>query len=316
MVSEERYKQIKEKCEEKGYELITKQNEIMNNQSLVTYICPIHGEYTTRVTSIMQGKSCYKCSRNNALTKAWQKRKGNYHDNTYEKLLNACKQNSYEPLFDDESDLRYHSYVKYICPKHGVKQIRVGNLINGKRCNECNIEYKHELFKFTPDEVVDRIENLGSKIYNPEEYINQDIKNLIVSCPRCGSKFTTSLKHFLQHGGQQCSGCYRKESIGELRIRHYLEDHDIKFDSEKMFDDCRDNGMLRFDFYLPDMDIAIEFDGEQHFIDNHYFNYDFNKNRLHDEIKTQYCIDHGIKLIRIPYKKLDYINDILEKEIA
>lgn len=42
----------------------------------------------------------------------------------------------------------------------------------------------------------------------------------------------------------------------------------VSFEKEKTFIDCvnpKTNFLLRFDFYLPDYNIIIEYDGEQHF---------------------------------------------------
>ena len=100
-----------------------------------------------------------------------------------------------------------------------------------------------------------------------------------------------------------------------MKIRKYLELHNIDFYPEHWFPDCRDEKPLPFDFYLYNNNIAIEFDGEQHFEDTHYFNYSIEKNRLHDEIKTDYCRKNDIKLIRIPYWDLNKIDKILDKEL-
>ena len=35
----------------------------------------------------------------------------------------------------------------------------------------------------------------------------------------------------------------------------------------------------------------------------------------HDNIKTQYCLDNNIKLIRIPYWEFDNIENILKQEL-
>lgn len=70
------------------------------------------------------------------------------------------------------------------------------------------------------------------------------------------------------------------------------------------FDDCRDINLLPFDFYLPDYNLCIEYDGIHHFEINEYFG---GVDRLkytkkHDKIKNIYCKLNNIKLIRISYK--------------
>ena len=78
------------------------------------------------------------------------------------------------------------------------------------------------------------------------------------------------------------------------------------------FDDCKNKNKLRFDFYLPDLNTIIEYDGEHHFKENKYFGEgNLEYITVNDEIKNQYCIDNKIKLIRIPYWKFDVIENIL-----
>ena len=105
----------------------------------------------------------------------------------------------------------------------------------------------------------------------------------------------------------------KKESNGERAVRLYLENHDIDYVQGKWFKDCRDVNPLPFDFYLPNENKMIEFDGEQHFREKHFFAYDFEKNQRHDAIKNKYCEENNISLIRIPYWKIYKVNDILDE---
>lgn len=251
--------------------------------------------------------------RNCAWTQSLKERQEKY----YNKCLEICEEEGYKLLSKKEDIQTYNTYIEYECPEHGVQKIKVGNLFSGKRCPDCGLKKRSEIFRLSQDEVERRIDECGGFCHNPEEYINQDECNLVIDCPRCGQPFETSLDLFTQHGGQLCPDCYKKESIGEVKIRKYLESHNIPFDQEHWFPDCRDVYPLRFDFLLlTEEKIIIEFDGIQHFIDNHYFNYNIEKNKLHDEIKNKYCEDNGYKLIRIDYKNINKIDSILDKELA
>ena len=115
-----------------------------------------------------------------------------------------------------------------------------------------------------------------------------------------------------------CDDCYRKESIGERRIRQYLERHCIPYIPEAWFHDCRDIKPLPFDFYLNENNTIIEFDGKQHFYDGKKFfhnTYDYEITKRHDKIKNKYCEDNSINLIRIPYWKLNEIDIILDTKL-
>jgi hypothetical protein len=76
---------------------------------------------------------------------------------------------------------------------------------------------------------------------------------------------------------------------------------------------CKYINVLPFDFYLPKYNICIEYDGEQHFEPLEFFGgiKAFDELKKRDEIKTKFCRDNNIKLIRISYR--DSIKKYLEK---
>ena len=132
----------------------------------------------------------------------------------------------------------------------------------------------------------------------------------------CGNMFKTSKRALLQNISTHC-GCSKPISKGEIKIRELLTANNTDFVSEYYFSDLKyvdSNIFPKFDFYLPEFNCIIEFDGKQHFEVNSFFDAkDEIKDR--DGVKTQYCLDNNIKLIRIPYthlKKLR-IDDLLPK---
>lgn len=312
---EKMYNIILEFTKKHNYQLITKKEELESNESKVKYICPKHGEYTTKVCSIKAGKICYKCSREKALRKRWDKSLQERQDKLYKKILSICNEENYKLISTKDEIASYNSYITYQCPKHGDNIIKISNLISGKRCYQCAKELSAERYKLDLNEVELRVIKYGGILLNKNDYKNQTTKSLKIICPKCGEIFITSLRNFTQHKGQLCSNCYRKESIGEFKIRKYLEKQNIEFVQEKWFPDCRDINPLPFDFYLPEYNICIEFDGEQHFKDNHFFNYSIDLNKKHDDIKNKYCKNNHIKLIRIPYLKIGSIQSILHNQL-
>ena len=77
--------------------------------------------------------------------------------------------------------------------------------------------------------------------------------------------------------------------------------------SEKYFSGCinpNTNGRLRFDFYLPDYNLCIEFDGKQHFETGKWAwtkEIKVEDIRYMDDLKNQFCKDNNINLLRLPY---------------
>lgn len=104
------------------------------------------------------------------------------------------------------------------------------------------------------------------------------------------------------------------KSCGEQKIQEILYSLDITYEKEKVFQNCinpKTNYLLRFDFYLPDYNCYIEYDGVQHFkYSNNGWNNKkhFEKVKYRDSIKNQYCQNNNIKLIRIPYFDFDKID--------
>ena len=66
---------------------------------------------------------------------------------------------------------------------------------------------------------------------------------------------------------------------------------------------------ISFDFYLPDYNLCIEYDGEQHNkIIKYWGDFDGLKDRQKkDNIKNDFCKKNNIKLIRISYLEKDKI---------
>jgi len=75
---------------------------------------------------------------------------------------------------------------------------------------------------------------------------------------------------------------------------------------------------LPFDFYIPDKNKIIEFDGKQHYDETHFFDHNdsrfdtlYSYIKYHDNIKTNYCNEKGIQLLRIPYNKINEVDLLL-----
>ncbi len=115
----------------------------------------------------------------------------------------------------------------------------------------------------------------------------------------------------------------RTSSLGEARIKDYLIANDIKFYTEHTFEELRNwftGKHLRFDFFLPEYKLCIEYDGIQHFKyvkDFHGKNKEIGNKRLgaqikRDEIKNKFCKAYAINLLRINYQQYHKIESILK----
>ena len=96
-------------------------------------------------------------------------------------------------------------------------------------------------------------------------------------------------------------------SKNENYIATILKANNISFNRQYTFDDCLSpkGNVLKFDFYVNNQYI-VEFDGKQHQDDIAWMESTDNL-KQRDMIKTQYCLQHNIPIIRIPNVKLDNI---------
>ena len=118
-------------------------------------------------------------------------------------------------------------------------------------------------------------------------------------------------RHQLISGSVHSCGCSRY-SKGEDKISQLLKENNIKFESQKYFTSCKipeSNQPLRFDFYLPDYNTIIEYDGKQHFKPIQYFGGEegFKKRQFYDSFKNNWCKQNNIKIIRIPYTHYEFL---------
>jgi len=240
----------------------------------VKILCKYHGEFLQSPANHLRGNGCPKCigkgeNISDIINKAKLKHKN--YDYSLVDFINKM------------------SKIKIICPKHGIFEQRVSHHLNGSGCPKCVGKGK------TTQEFIKEIRLIHGDKYNYSivEYIDDKTKIDII-CPKHGLFKQTAGKHL---SGQGCPIC--KESKGEREIRQYLLDKKIIFIPQKRFKDCKDKRPLPFDFYLPELNICIEYQGQQHFkpISNLGGLNGFKEILKRDKIKEKYCLDNNIKLI-------------------
>jgi hypothetical protein len=115
----------------------------------------------------------------------------------------------------------------------------------------------------------------------------------------CGNETYVISENLLSGNTQSCGLC-SNNSHGNIKIEQILKENNIDYVREKRFDSCRDKFPLPFDFYVNNQ-YCIEYDGKQHYNKNTFFRYI----KMHDSIKSKWCKDNNIPLIRIPYTHYD-----------
>lgn len=197
-------------------------------------------------------------------------------------------------------------------------RVTLNNLISkhgSGRCPSCGIAMRNRFSKLDLERVREVALSRGAELIS-DEYINAHTE-LTFRC-ECGDLFTTTFNRFTTLGKTRCRKCSKRESKGEREVRMWLQEQGIQFVAQKAFnvrgDDTRP---YYFDFYLPDYNTCIEFDGAQHFRPTAFASDDiaFQELKARDEAKTKFCAENGIRLIRIPYWNMEYVDMILESTL-
>lgn len=116
---------------------------------------------------------------------------------------------------------------------------------------------------------------------------------------------------------------YNNSLVANIRsqnIEIILKQYDLFYEKEKTYDDLIYKRKLRYDFYVPDINLLIEYDGEQHFRpinfnadDEKSLNKNFMINRARDQQKDIYAIKNHINLMRVPfwYKESEFEDNLI-----
>ena len=263
----------------------------------IEIFCYKHGSFFQIAKNHLNGFGCPSCSGNLKLNtesfiKKSKKKLGDIYD--YSKTI---YKSSFEPVIitckihgDFKTKARNHYYKGYGCPK-------------------CHFD-KPAHNRLTKEEFIKRSNEIHKGIYDYSnvEYENNFIKVKII-CKKHGMFLQSPASHLIGCGCKKCSS-----SVGEKIISKFLTDINFEFVSQKMFDDCRNpksNHKLEFDFYIPKLNILIEYDGMQHFEPVKYWggNKRLEEVKYRDEVKNKYCLENNIPLYRITYK------DNIEKKL-
>lgn len=264
---------------------------------IIPIICPYHGIFNQRAKNHIYNKQgCPKCVPNYIDTDIFIERSNITHNNIY-----------------DYSKVKYKNQkhkVIIICKEHGEFSQSPDKHLLSQGCPGCFKKTRKSVNQFIKES--NSIHN-NEYDYSKSNYINRQTKVVII-CKEHGEFLQSPSKHLYGQGCPLCS-----MSRGEKYIINYLDNNDISYIKEYKFDNClSDNDIpLRFDFYLPDFKLLIEYDGQQHFKPLEYFGGDcgFKRIKRNDNIKDNYCLDNKLKLLRIPYEKINSINLILDKTL-
>lgn len=232
-----------------------------------------------------------------------------FHNRGYTLLSNEYKNN--------------RTYLFYICNKHldkGPLKITLRDFLSGKGCKYCGFQKSADAKK-KPTELYIQLCNEMNFEY-VGRYVDPKTETSVIQyiCkkhPQAGIQCKSARNLEQRIGCPICSTLKNEKLISDI-----LNRWGYKFEQQKRFPDCRDKNPLPFDFYLPDFNVLIEYDGEYHYksiprkSNDNDADYRLESTQRHDNIKTNYCKQNNLYLIRIPYWKQNDIEYILFDELV
>ena len=239
-------------------------------------------------------------------------------DNFLKKKQCGCRLRKYttDEFKEDIKDTGFEVLDEYIndstkihfkCLKGHIFEASPNKIKHGRGCPECKKEKLSKLFLKTTEQFKKDLEkaNPSLKLINDYKGAFNEVE---YRCKICG-RISKGIPDKLLNRELGCRFC--NASIPEQIIIGLLEKLKVNYEFQKIFDECKYINNLKFDFYLPDYNLCIEYQGEQHFkpVDFSYTptkeskekaENNFKKGLERDEIKRKFCKEHNINLIEIP----------------
>lgn len=279
----------------------------------VTAYCRKHGAITHPASYWLDGKGCEYCTWKKVYYPLWKEYARQVHGDKYEYVGQA-------PTTGTE-------LIHYICKEHGLIEQRFDvHVSQGCGCPKCS-NYPNK--KSPEQRCQEWIEKSDEKFRGefdyseaPADYVNNDSKVWLTHKP-CGTRFQVTPDAHLRgvNGGCPVCNAIFLESGGERTVRLWLEDHHIDHDLQHELpneDPTLPLQYLKTDFWIDDFDgqpLVIEYNGELHYEDVGHFYRDrvrnFEVQQHRDRYLRQYCADHHLRLLEIPYWEFDHIDAIL-----
>ena len=278
--------------------------EYVNCATKVCIICSKHGEFWQEASGHLSGRGCKKCA-NEAVGKRCLSSKEEF-------IKKACKKHGDKYDYSKVEYVNAKTKVCIICKDHGEFWQEANSHLSGSGCPTCGFEKNVEIYGYPKENFIPKSRKVhGEKYdYSKVEYVNNKTKVCII-CPKHGEFWQNPRYHKQGDGCPKCNLSHL-----ERNVMNYLDNIGITYDYQKRFDWL---GRQSLDFYLPDYNVGIECQGEQHF-----FPVDFRSKGVEwackkfdytiscDKRKKALCEKHGIKLLYYSDLGIEYPYDVFE----
>lgn len=266
----------------------------INSRSKVLINCLEHGEFYQLANVHLSGSGCPECG------KKLQGPKKQTNEEFISRLKEA-RGDKYDYSLVEYKD--FNEEIDIICPIHGnFKQLPYHHL-NGTDCPLCSKSGT----TYTTTQFIIRAKEVHGDLYDYSKvsYINSET-NIIIICNKHGEFTQLPHNHINGCGCQKCGLQYRKAQ-SKLFNKLKKDLTNIEFLEEVSVDWLKPQV---FDIYIPKYNIAIEYNGEQHYIPIIKFGGELGLEKTinRDIKKREKCIQNNCMLfeIRYDYKENDY----------
>lgn len=271
--------------------------EYINQSKSTEFKCKIDGYiWKAKPKTLLNNCICKKCS-------------GDVKGYTQEEFVSIAKEKcpNIEILGEYKAT---HTHVEYRCNVCGYKSSRPAvNFLKGHKCPNClgfiktNNDFRTEIAEKHPNLII------------LNEY-KTAYTRIFYKCSICGTEHNATAHNLSRGYGCPICSLYK----GEKSISIFLQEKNIKYECQKTFKGLTgvNGGLLSYDFFLPDYNLLIEFQGEQHEhpvdfngIGQEYAERQFLIQLTHDNIKKEYAKANKIELLEIWYYQFDSIHDLI-----
>lgn len=255
----------------------------VSNTVLIT--CKIHGDFKQRPRDHMDGQGCPKCKRDKFIIRK---------TDTPEQFIDKCKKihNSYYSY----SKVNYtngNDLIIITCPIHGDFTQKASVHLGKCGCKKCTLGNRCA----NKEEFIEYANKIHGHIYDYSKVIFTKIKtNVTIICEKHGEFSQNASTHLYGSGCPLCN-CINSISLSEIKLLKIIKESYPNYEIIQQYQP-EWLGKQKIDLYVKDLNIAIEYQGEQHFKPIEYFGGDksFQKTLNLDENKRVLCEKNGVIL--------------------
>lgn len=260
----------------------------------VCIICPEHGEFWQKPNRHLVGNGCQKC--------AVDKRTSISVFNLEQFIEKAKAVHGDKYDYSKAVYINIKTKITIICHVHGEFDQTPNSHLQGYGCNKCGIESTRSHV----NDFIQKAKKLHDNRYDYSMFIykNSKVKGNI-KCNVCNYIFNQTPADHLQ--GYGCPMC--KASKGELALESIFKKHNIMSEPQYRIPEVVE--ILKYDFYLPDYNLLIEFHGKQHYEWIQYFHKtedNFLKQKDRDRIIRHNAHYWKYHLLEFNYKQLKQLS--------